>query len=120
MIVTEELKNLVVDEVTKLKSSILPKEKKNLDINDLDPKTGKSCFYGQLTSSCGSPRSIELLMLCAVPYSTFISNFQPPQSQFADNWIRPFSALEYYCAQPGANNEIIIKYLKGEVQKLEI
>ncbi|KAB2913959.1 MAG: hypothetical protein F9K23_15945 [Bacteroidetes bacterium] len=126
--ITEELKALVREEANNLKLHATPEELQNLDFEILYPSKPGLCIYGQMTHDCASPRAVELLNLCAKPFSNDVQVFEtpysdhlfPPRKGAFGLDFAPFSPIEFYICQEGAKNTELIAYLKGETNNLEL
>jgi len=116
--ITKELKELVVKEATNLKENATSEELARLDFETLNPRYYDHCIYGQMTGSCFSYRSLDLLKQCAVPYSDFTYRKVEPEYLFADNGSRSFSPIEFYIDQTDAQNDTLIDFLKGKIETL--
>lgn len=129
----KELRKLVREEAYKLKLNAGNGELNNLSFKDLDPSLPNTCIYGQMTGSCWSIRSMELLEKCALPVSCTLSTHSIKGEKIEESFgFSPlaykkesihrdyFSAIELYIMQPWAKNDNLIAYLKGETKKLDI
>ena len=119
---TENLKELVREEAAKLREFATVEERGRLDFSKLDPGDSELCIYGQMDSSgCFGIRAIELLNLCAKPYSRRLYALYAVDEQVFERSIRRhFSPIEFYIAQSYAKNAELISYLKGETDILEL
>ncbi len=87
-----------------------------MSIKKLKAHDEQLCIYGQITGDCNSERSINLLNKCAKPYSALLYEYRPVEAiKFTSTGDTAFSALEYYICQEGAKSNLVIKYLKGEI-----
>ncbi len=113
--ITQELKELVVQEALKLREHATDKEKAMLDYKTLDPNRIKKCIYGQIAKGCHSKRAIELLGLCAIAYSHYPNLYIPASlgDDFTGEECRSFSAIEYYICQEDAKIKDIIGLIKS-------
>lgn len=66
--ITQKLKELVVDEALKLRKYATKEEKERLDFETMIC-TETGCIYGQMTGNCYSERALLLKSKCAKPYS---------------------------------------------------
>lgn len=139
-ITRKQLAELVKAEAKKLRALATPQEKKNLNINTLDPNAIWSCIYGQMTGSCDSQRSIELIRAsCPIvikfnlkkhikgtPYRLGVISKSKNGNQITKGRIyqdeaRYFSPIEMFILREEnkeSNNAKLIKYLKGETKTL--
>ncbi len=118
--ITKELKKLVVQEALKLRKYAKKSERAKLNFWYLDSHSTLSCIYGQMTGNCHSPRAVQLLNKCTVPYSkeVFCNNKydyyrKSDQKEFIRSDIRDFSPIEYYISLPGAKKEDLINLIKS-------
>ncbi len=121
--IDDKLITLVRAEAEALRINATRGERMKLDIKGLQPEVSTGCIYGQMTvGGCYSPRAIELLKLCGIPYSSFISYFLPTEKTFDRDHgvLRAFSAIEFYINQVGAKSKELIKYLREESKTLDI
>jgi len=92
----------------------------------LKPTSICLCIYGQMTGNCNNERSIELFSKtcslftedCKYEWSdsitvTTIYNIDDRKQYY-------FSMVESYIILEGANNEDVIKYLKGEIEDIKL
>lgn len=118
-----ELKQLVVDEATKLKQHATADELAGLDFERLDPRSPSMCIYGQMTGDCRSDRAIELLVLCAVSYALRAFYYKKPSSiilrEFTES-LGAYSAIEFYIYQEAAKNKTLINFLKNKTTTLKV
>jgi hypothetical protein len=126
---------LVVDEARKLKKFATPEELKKLNIENLDPKSGDQCIYGQMAGSCFSTRALHLIKNCAkrVYHKPSVAptwevkgpgrcrqlNGSPKnlyRSMFTQDF---FSPIEVFIDRASKEmNAKLIAYLKGERKRL--
>ena len=120
----QELITLVIDEADKLKQHATAEELARLDlpIRSNDPYR---CIYGLLARGCTTDRAIELLRLCAIPYSSNLQDFVEPTETFEPKSrterigrIDVFSAIEFYIFRRFSKKAPLVKYLKGEHETL--
>jgi hypothetical protein len=119
------------------------RKKSKLDFKTFDSLCAGTCIYGQMTDDCSSIRAKELMDLACIRVMNLkngvgdIENLDIEDERFVVNgeykgqtWksigsinlykreYSHLSALEAYIATRNANNEDIIKYLKGEINTL--
>ena len=116
--ITQELKQLVVNEALALREHATKEEIGRLDFSKINPDHQELCIYGQMTGNCFSDRSTELLKNCAIPYSGNVYHFDKPAIPTKFNrklWKENFSysSIEFYITQPGAKIEDLIKLIKS-------
>jgi hypothetical protein len=118
--ITNELKALVIDEATKLREHATTEERGRLDFATMIPHHVGYCIYGQMTGSCYSSRANDLLDLCTHPYAhnPLHDDNLGENYCFGDGDSRAFSPIEAYIVRPGAENETLIAYLRGERETL--
>lgn len=122
-----ELEKLVRAEARKLKETALPEELARLDLESLNPFSGKTCIYGQMTGGCRSERSIELLAKCAVPLIGYCYDRTPElvetasaDMEFQPLSVRVFSPIENWICNNPETNANLLAYLKGECKTLKL
>ena len=116
--ITQELKQLVVNEALALRKHATKKERGRLDFSSIYPFYHRLSIYGQMTGSCYSKRAAELLKKCAMPYSGMIRHFKKPADSKEFNRIKcdlstSFSPIEFYTVQEGEKTEDLIKLIKS-------
>lgn len=128
-------------EVEALKANATPYEVGKLNIETFDADSQALCIYGQMTGSCSSFRAKQLMDASCVRVtssSSFIDNKyfedvaekingdytgQTWEDDWGDAYHRAFSYLsmvEMYIFLKGSSPKNIMKYLKGEVETLEL
>lgn len=122
------MKQLVVEEATKLRKHATKKELQNLDFKNLDSDSTQRCIYGQMTGNCFSERTRDLMnKSCKRVYKT--SDWASIREskingELNENIIRNdfWSPIEVFIDQPrnkeNGNNELLVKFLKGEINEL--
>lgn len=139
----------VMHEIEMIKLHADQEEKNRLDFGSFNPEYATDCIYGQMTGSCRSARAKKLMELSCIRVmdidnSNFTRGISIEDDDFQINgeytgqtwgesyisgsegtfrWGRDFrylSALEGYIFSKEAKNEEIIKYLKGEIDTLEL
>jgi hypothetical protein len=136
--ITKLLKQLVVEEATKLKQYATDKELVKLEFSTLDPSFPNTCIYGQMTGNCFSERSKDLLLLCAKPYRRMgINNGKTRATSFKTRYVgstfNPFkvpnreiiySPIECFISEDekvcGQGREKLIDFLQNKTQTLEL
>ncbi|MCE7039175.1 hypothetical protein [Dyadobacter sp. CY312] len=119
--ITPELKLLVIEEATKLKEHATAEEIGELNLDRLNPHFPDTCIYGQMTGWCYNERAIELLNLCATPFSKMIVEYIPAEVEafrVGSRVMSCFSPIECYIFRNGSKNETLIQFLKGEKDSL--
>src|SRR5690606_22686038 len=116
--ITDELKRLVKNEAELLKKYATDEEILRLSFDGLDPMRGNKCIYGQMAGDCYSRRAIELLNLCAKPYSQRLGGYVESGDDLFEKYYRAFSPIELYISLDGARNKELISYLKDETNTL--
>ena len=116
------LKQLVIDEATKLRLHATEAERDRLNFENLNPDRATLCIYGQMTGTCWSERAAKLLSLCAKPYSSKSAAFSEPlRSEFSEGLGRPFSPIECFIYQAcPTTNHLLISFIKGQKETLTI
>ncbi len=120
---------LVIEEATNLKRLATKEELANLDFDQLNPQDARYCIYGQMTGSCWSARTKELIPLCCErvyecdkennPELTVegacVLNGSPIGKSRHEYW----SPIEVFIAQENKEaNQMLILFLKGEIDSL--
>lgn len=121
-----DLQAAALKEATLLKQHCTPEELQALNLEDFDPTLPHGCLHGQMHGECHSPRAVELLNLCAQPYSTHIDRVTPPTEDSFDN-RKPFvvghddvySHLEFVMFNDESVRPTVIAFLKGETDTLD-
>ena len=116
-----QLITLVRNEAEKLRTLLDSSEQRLLKAQRVDPDERHLCIYGLATGDCRSPRALELLDKCAVPYSRLVVKYRPVPANrdFKSAILNVFSAIEVYishCGREGINN--LQAYLCGDVDEL--
>lgn len=122
---------LVVDEAKNLRKHTTPKEKENLDFENLSTNSISGCVYGQLTGDCYSSRASELIMKCAKRVyitTTGINGFakRPGESKklngrpketrnmFQGKYWSPIEVFIDRATTPPEANEYLLNFIKGK------
>ena len=117
---------LVREEASLISQHATEEEKGRLIFKDLSPGSMYRCVYGQMTGNCFSRRAVELLNLCAKPYTLSPENLIEPKNPeegfiFEPNCaMRCFSALEYFISRhenKRYNNAHLIDFIQGRIRK---
>lgn len=138
----ELMKQLAINEATKLKELLTNEEKLNLNKQILDPNSQWDCIYGMACEGCNSPRAIELIHQCAEKvyvnnaekYKTFDDygstllfdlNGEPKDVVIGENKRSNYyySPIEIIITRTYLGEEAgfkIIDFLRGETQTLEL
>lgn len=126
-------------EIERIKKFATKEERRRLNIEDFNPRSGGYCIYGLLTGYCRNPRAIELIKECC----TFVmynktSKWPKTFTAMRDGVTRKeetlksnkealnntgyFSMLELYIVLNEGKqvNEDILAYLKGDSKTLNI
>lgn len=124
------MRQLVVEEATKLKNNISEEEKQKLSFQMLNHKSRVDCIYGQLTGNCDNDRARELMDKCCTRvYSTGDEWFVEVETCKINGNLTPkmrrelfFSPIEVFISQKrnqkNGNNELLVNYIKGEIDEL--
>lgn len=115
--ISNKLKQRVLEEATLLKQFATKEELSELDECTIDPGRVESCIYGQMTGDCYSIRAHELLEKCAIrPYSTSLLRYR--RTNLKENWLKKrsdegffFSPIEYYIYHSPKNIYKIVEFL---------
>lgn len=131
--ITEELKQAVMSEAFRYAKNATEEQKGNLDFSQLDPYSPTACLYGLSSSdhNCFGDEALALFAKCAVPFShsaysssgdAYSTEGELEQNCFDDGLAvrTAYSAIEHYITQPGAKNEDLFKFLKGETKTLSL
>ena len=126
--ITPELKKLVKQEADNLRKYASQEVRERLDADHLDFRDQYCCVYGQMAGDCFNSYATKLLNQCTAPFSKSHVNykngslknstFSNHRSEVADETF--YSPIEFYISQIGAKNENLIRYIKGETDKLEL
>ena len=130
-----ELEKLVLNEAENLKKYATKSEISNLDFETLDPEKTHECIYGQMTGSCFSERSLDLIVLCskrvydrelnykmrpADPVCAGLKlNGKPVRErrgQFKEGTF--FSPIEVFISKHPEKSAELISFIKGETDNL--
>jgi len=107
-----------------LREHATDKELARLDFVNLDAFNGYHCVYGQMTGDCFSQRATKLINQCATPFSRSVEEYDIGgmlAKRFLRKYVYPsFTPIEFYIAQPGAQNKVLIEFLKGEREALTV
>lgn len=116
------LKQLVIDEATKLKLHATTSERDMLSFESLNPDKVSACIYGQMTGNCWSERATFLMNTCASPYAVLLSGSVRPNSKiFSVGASRDFSPIEVFIAKNNETaNHLLISFIKGQKETLTI
>jgi hypothetical protein len=130
-----ELAAMAVEEAVKLKGLAKEEELENLDPLWLDVNSPHDCIYGQLTGDCYNSRATFFLNKCAVPIAHDAPKPNTPWRKAAeklserkvkrfqrtpDGWRNRYSAIELYICLKGAENDKLIRFLKGKTSTLKL
>jgi hypothetical protein len=126
-----EFLRMVRVEATHIRDNATKEEKSRLDFDELKPKTISNCIYGQMTGFCESKRAIELYpkslyWIREFDYSNSDYNLHEALYRIEKTLLRGFNLdtsytpLEMYAITKGANNEGLIKYIKGINKTLKL
>lgn len=133
-------------EVENIKRYATPEEIAKLNLASIDSYDKTGCIYGQMTGSCLSFRATEMIEKCCVRYinqlptydgyterfnkvfSEHINGREMPDGFVAredvhdvwdnDRTTNYLSALEGWIIRPEANLKGIVRYIKGDTDKL--
>ncbi len=118
--ISHNLKQRVLDELTFLKQHATTEEISLLNEIEINPSRHEECIYGAMTENFFSERAHELLSKCARPYSKTIDVFIPTKMG-VKRWMRMregdeafFSPVEYYIYQRQKNIPLLTEYLLGK------
>ena len=120
------MRQLVIEEATKLKKHATQEELNELDFNSLNPGRIDLCVYGQMTGNCHTKRAEELMRTCCKRvYNTDAGSVRncsvngSPENKRRDYFWSPIEVfIDQYRNQKNGNNEQLIKFLKGEIDVL--
>lgn len=113
-------------EINNLKKHATPEEIELLDFSKLNPDHEDKCIYGQMCGDCFNKRAVDLIHKSCRTQTSFIDlgelceipeeiKMKPRASMYPY-----FSYLEVCIKTFPHNNENIIKYLKGQIDTLEL
>lgn len=129
----EELCKLVLLEADNIKKNCTEEEISELDFEFLDPSHPRKCIYGQMTGSCFSKRTLELVKELPTHFE-YLYDFDREDVQLdevlnvatsfrfdpIEEHKLVFSPIEVYITLPEADNENLINYIKGISKELNI
>lgn len=130
-----KLKSLAIKEIKALKKHAKPEELANLNFETFNPEWAENCIYGQMTGFCFGLRASELIGKCApllvIKEETSRTledcklNGKPTKVLLKNrSHTMHFSPIESFIwmseNRTNGNNERIIQYLRGDVNKLEL
>lgn len=130
------LLKLVEQETDKLKQYATQEELDRLEFSELHSSDPLNCIYGQMTGTCWSRRASDLIVKCAeklyigkknTELYDNVLNGEPTLDKLEGRGKHQgqtyFSPIESFICIPSnkvnGNNEMLINYLKGNVDKLE-
>ena len=118
--ISHNLKQRVLEELTLLKQHATTEEISLLNEIEINPARHDTCIYGAMTGSCFSDRAHELLSKCATPYSQTIYILKPTKMG-VKRWMKVrerketfYSPIEYYIYQRRKNIPLLTDYLLGK------
>lgn len=142
MYTIKDLRSDVRQEADNIKKYATKEEISRLDFKSLDPKKIDRCIYGQMTGNCDNERAVELITLCAKRYvkdnqltMIRVDGFERIASRVNGETVDQLSLrrasssypltqhssmIEAYILLPGAKNESLINYIKGETKALKL
>lgn len=124
--ISKELVSAVHIEAAKLKENATKDELARLNFETFDPCNWNQCIYGQATGACKSPRASRLIKQCAPFVLTELENVScdlprgRKGSISSNGRCNAWSPIETYIYQKGADNEQLIRYLKGQRKTLNL
>ena len=121
------MKELVVEEATNLRKNAKQSELNKLNFDNLHSTDQQLCIYGQMTGTCFSDRTTELIQTsCKRVYKSgrgAIGNSKlngNPTEENRDNYWSPIEVfIDKNENQTNGNNELLVKFLKGEINELK-
>ena len=135
----EQLKEDVRKEAEALRVHATKEERDKIKMIGFRPQYSDGCIYGMATGDCFSSRASDLIEACCVRYfhnnsftsikhegfegivrrvnGVTVSDFKSTRSNTFPEY---YSAIEAYILLPGAKNENLISYLRGETETLEL
>lgn len=129
----EELCKLVLLEADNIKKNCSEEEISKLDFEHLDPSNPRKCIYGQMTGSCFTERTLDLVVNLPNHFEHIYDYEQEnipldevlnAEATFRFDPIEEhklvFSPIEVYITLPEADNENLINYIKGISKELNI
>lgn len=106
---SESFKRKVREEIEHIKDFATEEEINRLDFDTFSQESRVKCIYGQMTGRCDSKRAREL---CAKTFKYVYEDGVKGEN---------FTALEVYIYNVGRyNSHKILKYLKGEIDTIEL
>jgi len=125
----EKILTYVQQEIDNLREYATDEQKSKLDFSNFDPDKVHYCIYGQMTGNCYSQEAIKLMKKCLVKgvlvgsdplVSEIIPRYKFPFSRRHSLIYRRHSVLENFIVFYPENNEDIIKYIKGDINELNL
>ena len=124
----QQLKSLVIDEAQKLLIHATAQERGLLDFKTLSTLSDTGCIYGQMTGNCFIKRAAKLLNLCAIPYTSSVSELEATtakkfvvgEDRLNSRKNAALSPIEFYITTPNAQNATLIAFLRGERETLTV
>lgn len=110
-----QFRALCLEEIYALRQAITPDEKNRLCFWALRPGDKSRDILGQISAG-NLARWSEIVAQCVVPFTDYSK--LPNPNPFSKN--RPYLNFEIYMAQPWAENQRIVRFLRGEVQDLTV
>lgn len=123
----EILKQLVLEEATKLRKNATKEEIEKLDFKYFDPDDKTQCIYGMMTGHCSTNRAVELIRAsCSRVYDkhSSVGLDEPlsktlngsPLDKHRNYWWSPIEV--YISYEDKEANYRLIQFLKGERETL--
>lgn len=110
----------VKKEIDNLKLKATQEEIDMLDFSMLDSDNRFQCIYGQMTGYCESERALELTPK-KYDDTGWGLDFSDAKKNSVFTQTQPnFTPLEVYISMLNSNNADVIKYLKGEIETLNL
>lgn len=120
---------LVKNEATNLREHASKEQLSKLNINRLNPNNQERCIYGQMTGNCDSKSAVKLMVKCAERVYTILDsenrfdrsilNGEPITSK-RQFWFSPIEKYIYLRRNQPSELKKLVKYLKGETDKLNL
>jgi len=131
----QELLDAVQHELIQLKAKTTKKEKSRLNIDMFNPDSIYRCIYGQLTGSCETIRTRNLMKFCCEKIVSFgdfdycnrftlddavILDYNNQTFDGRERTFKYMSCLEFYIIKEEAKIQEIFNFLTNKIQTIKL
>lgn len=131
----KELKELVIKEATYLRENVTQEEKDNLVLDNFKVYSKFNCIYGLLTGRCNSERACQLYNDSGLkvvfddilpdgssitPIKEVLDSSYEASKERGGFITYNFSPMEAYIARYKQDAKRILKFIKGDIDKLTL